>query len=721
MYSSDAFASGGKSDGANDDNVSKNYNNHYRRPRNEPNQFPQQQPAYYSTQQNYYNRGQKKTKWVNRKNVIDLKKSSSVLPARAPRPDPPSSWANYKVPNSCDDKNNKNSNRTNYQKKQFYKKNNNPCTNRLNNLWNQDLSNSYCVDPTKSSILSCAIAESKIVSEENAIVPIKPKIILKKSSSSTEEKKNNLFNCNIKNDYVNNTNEVQIDPFEKVISTHIEPNVLQNTVEKMSALSVADAPFENDHESTNTSQESLEDDRPHPLAYMGTMNKFPYKGHRFVYTNNNACQQNPNKRDLLSHLTAKDFEFDRYARYSQQACQIKDYVRTITYQNAIEQNAHYLQGSVVMVLRAGLGLLAMMCARHGRARKIIALETSYCAEYTKKIIEDNGFADVITVINKRPSQIKSLRQFGVQQLDVIVSDWMGDAVFGNGDQLEDLIMARDLFLKPGGLLIPENVQLYAQAHDSRRHYEHNCTFWDDVYGFDMSSMKKLNLTRSDKEKERPKGKNRKTKNGKQVYPNWKEPLVTFLNPYKVVSKACLLYEWDLRTCSLIDARCVHDRPMNLLFTRTDYCHLIELFFVARFPYLLSEDGCPTTDTAHRQTYDLESTIGFSTSSASPNTSYMQCGLLLDQPLLVFKGDTFRGRLCVWREQNQTAESAATKPPGKQDTCKCCDNAIACPDLNNDPLHLRDEYLNFSLKYSFKNKYTSVNANVCRFKLRRHAF
>lgn len=43
--------------------------------------------------------------------------------------------------------------------------------------------------------------------------------------------------------------------------------------------------------------------------------------------------------DKLNMMTAIDFNLDRYARYSVHECEIKDYVRTITYKNCIEQCA----------------------------------------------------------------------------------------------------------------------------------------------------------------------------------------------------------------------------------------------------------------------------------------------------------------------------------------------------------------------------------------------
>jgi len=42
--------------------------------------------------------------------------------------------------------------------------------------------------------------------------------------------------------------------------------------------------------------------------------------------------------------------------------------------------------------------------------------------------------------------------YGLSKVDVIVSDFLGECVVGQGDQMEQVIEARDRFLKPNGKL-----------------------------------------------------------------------------------------------------------------------------------------------------------------------------------------------------------------------------------------------------------------------------
>jgi len=53
---------------------------------------------------------------------------------------------------------------------------------------------------------------------------------------------------------------------------------------------------------------------------------------------------------------------------------------------------------VVLVIRCGIGLLPLLCARDGKAKKVIALEQSACIEYARRIITDNRYSTVITLV-----------------------------------------------------------------------------------------------------------------------------------------------------------------------------------------------------------------------------------------------------------------------------------------------------------------------------------
>lgn len=63
---------------------------------------------------------------------------------------------------------------------------------------------------------------------------------------------------------------------------------------------------------------------------------------------------------------------------------------------------------MVLVIRCGIGLLPLLCARDGKAKKVIALEQSACIEYARRIITDNRYSTVITLVQSNVSKMSLL-------------------------------------------------------------------------------------------------------------------------------------------------------------------------------------------------------------------------------------------------------------------------------------------------------------------------
>lgn len=55
--------------------------------------------------------------------------------------------------------------------------------------------------------------------------------------------------------------------------------------------------------------------------------------------------------------------------------------------------------------------------------------------------------------------------------------------------LDSVLVARDRFLRPGGLLVPSQCSILLSAVSSPSFTSSEISFWDDVYGFKMSCMK----------------------------------------------------------------------------------------------------------------------------------------------------------------------------------------------------------------------------------------
>ena len=55
--------------------------------------------------------------------------------------------------------------------------------------------------------------------------------------------------------------------------------------------------------------------------------------------------------------------------------------------------------------------------------------------------------------------------------------------------LEDLILARDKYLKPEGLVFPDIAKLYSTSMEDGIYRDDRLKFWDNVYGINMKVMK----------------------------------------------------------------------------------------------------------------------------------------------------------------------------------------------------------------------------------------
>ncbi|KAG6804832.1 hypothetical protein H0H92_002084, partial [Tricholoma furcatifolium] len=54
--------------------------------------------------------------------------------------------------------------------------------------------------------------------------------------------------------------------------------------------------------------------------------------------------------------------------------------------------------------------------------------------------------------------------------------------------LDSVLHARDRFLKPGGMMAPSQCQMMLGLCDATEIFKDRIGFWDDVYGFDLSTM-----------------------------------------------------------------------------------------------------------------------------------------------------------------------------------------------------------------------------------------
>lgn len=179
--------------------------------------------------------------------------------------------------------------------------------------------------------------------------------------------------------------------------------------------------------------------------------------------------------------------------------------------------------------------------------------------------------------------------------------------------LETILHARDKWLKPDGMLFPDRASLFVCAIEDRQYKDDKINWWDEVYGFNMSCIRKVAIT---------------------------EPLVDVVDPKQVVSNHCLLKEVDLYTvtkeelafsspfslqvCTLqVKSAVLTHSTFIFQVRRNDYVHALVTFFTIEFTK------------CHKR-------IGFSTSPDSPYTHWKQTVFYLDDYLTVKKGEDIFG-------------------------------------------------------------------------------
>lgn len=166
---------------------------------------------------------------------------------------------------------------------------------------------------------------------------------------------------------------------------------------------------------------------------------------------------------MVSTQTAADGEppddtdnanyFCEYAYLYHQMSMLEDSHRTGSYFNAIIYNPRSFENKVVLDVGAGSGILSIMAAKVG-ARKVFAVEATEMAKRARKIIEANGYASTIEVLQGTIETVQL-----PCKVDVIISEWMGYLLLRES-MLDSVLVARDRFLKPGGAMFPSHAVLY---------------------------------------------------------------------------------------------------------------------------------------------------------------------------------------------------------------------------------------------------------------------
>ncbi|CAN8076531.1 unnamed protein product [Agarophyton chilense] len=312
----------------------------------------------------------------------------------------------------------------------------------------------------------------------------------------------------------------------------------------------------------------------------------------------------PNSRPCVigqGRARCYDMTFSRnyvnsYAHFAIHETMLKDSVRTNTFRNAIVQNQHLFRSKVVLDVGCGTGILSCFAAQAGAAR-VYAVDCSHIVDQTRLIVQNNGLSDIITVIE---SPIERLQL--PEQVDIIVSEWMGYFLLDEF-MLPSVILARDTWLKPDGLMFPDHATISLCGCDDADLRADKLDFWHDVSGFDMSCMKNFSIS---------------------------EPAIEIVPNNHVTTTTHNVLSLDLATCTPSDLRFASSFQLRAL--KRNHLQAIVGFFTVSFTYGTKKIHL-RTGPMHRPTH------------------WKQTIFFLDQPMPMEKNECITGVIAVQQNKN----------------------------------------------------------------------
>lgn len=292
------------------------------------------------------------------------------------------------------------------------------------------------------------------------------------------------------------------------------------------------------------------------------------------------------------NLSSADHYFNSYAHFGIHEEMLKDNVRTGAYQKAVLQNQHLFKDKIVLDVGSGTGILCLFAAKAGAAH-VYGIECSEIVETARKVAVRNNFADRVTYIQGKAEEV----ELPVDKVDIIISEWMGYFLLYES-MLDTVLFARNKWLKPAGILFPDRAALYISAIEDGDYKEEKIEFWDNVYNFDYSCVKKCVM---------------------------EEPIVDTVDEHAIATTACCILDLDLNCCTAEELDCV--ASYRIVLQRKDFLHAFVAWFDVRF------NAC------HKP-------VSFTTSPYGPYTHWKQTVFYMKDALVCEKGDAVTGMVAI---------------------------------------------------------------------------
>lgn len=240
----------------------------------------------------------------------------------------------------------------------------------------------------------------------------------------------------------------------------------------------------------------------------------------------------------------------------------------------------------------------MFAARAG-AKHVIGVDMSNIIHMARKIVDINGFSDKITLIQGKMEEI----ELPYPQVDIIISEWMGYFLLYES-MLDTVLVARDKYLKPDGLIFPDKATMYVAGLEDGMYKDEKIGFWRDVYGFDYTPFQNVVMS---------------------------EPLVDIVDGRSVVTDGCPILTVDIQTVKKEDL--AFASPFSVKAYRDDNIHAFWFGSIS---------------SSQRVQFPLE----FSTGPHAEYTHWKQTVLYIKDVIQINKDETIKGHItCAPTKKN----------------------------------------------------------------------
>lgn len=135
---------------------------------------------------------------------------------------------------------------------------------------------------------------------------------------------------------------------------------------------------------------------------------------------------------------------------------LNDRTRCLAYQRAVES---VVRDKIVLDVGCGTGILSFFAVRAG-ARLVLAVDMDI-PPGAEEVARNNGLVNRVQFFRGRLQDI----ELPVDSVDIIISEWMGGVLLME-DMLPVVLYARDRWLKPGGILLPDRARLFLAPLDN---------------------------------------------------------------------------------------------------------------------------------------------------------------------------------------------------------------------------------------------------------------